>query len=94
MLLVGWPLYLAFNVLGRPYDRFACHYDPYDTHVFHHLFSTMPHYNAIEATKAIKHLLGEYYKFDATSIYKAQWRDTKECLYVKLDDGAPNQGVF
>ncbi|KAF2314492.1 hypothetical protein GH714_026962 [Hevea brasiliensis] len=28
-LLIGWPLYLAFNVSGRPYDRFACHYDPY-----------------------------------------------------------------
>ncbi|KAJ6829210.1 delta(12)-fatty-acid desaturase FAD2-like [Iris pallida] len=24
----GWPLYLAFNVSGRPYPRFACHYDP------------------------------------------------------------------
>ncbi|MBA0580800.1 hypothetical protein Gorai_023002, partial [Gossypium raimondii] len=28
-LTLGWPLYLAFNVAGRPYDRFACHYDPY-----------------------------------------------------------------
>ncbi|KAE8710614.1 Omega-6 fatty acid desaturase, endoplasmic reticulum [Hibiscus syriacus] len=28
-LTLGWPLYLAFNVSGRPYDRFACHYDPY-----------------------------------------------------------------
>ena len=29
-----------------------------DTHVAHHLFSTMPHYHAMEATKAIKPLLG------------------------------------
>ncbi|KAK3205041.1 hypothetical protein Dsin_019087 [Dipteronia sinensis] len=28
-LTLGWPLYLAFNVSGRPYDRFACHFDPY-----------------------------------------------------------------
>ncbi|WCJ34006.1 Delta(12)-fatty-acid desaturase [Euphorbia peplus] len=27
-LTLGWPLYLAFNVSGRPYDRFACHFDP------------------------------------------------------------------
>ncbi|KAF5941330.1 hypothetical protein HYC85_022497 [Camellia sinensis] len=28
-LTLGWPLYLMFNVSGRHYDRFACHYDPY-----------------------------------------------------------------
>lgn len=27
-LTLGWPLYLMFNVSGRPYDRFACHFDP------------------------------------------------------------------
>ncbi|XP_047316729.1 delta(12) acyl-lipid conjugase (11E,13E-forming)-like [Impatiens glandulifera] len=27
-LLVGWPLYLIFNMNGRVYDRFASHYDP------------------------------------------------------------------
>lgn len=192
-LTLGWPLYLAFNVSGRPYDRFACHYDPYgpiysdrerlqifvsdagifvttfvlyqlaaakglawivcvygvpllivngflvlitylqhthpalphydssewdwlrgalatvdrdygvlnkvfhnitDTHVAHHLFSTMPHYNAMEATKAVKPVLGEYYRFDGTPIFKAMWREAKECLYVEPDDDAPTKGVF
>ncbi|GJX92475.1 delta-12 oleate desaturase [Tanacetum coccineum] len=27
-LTMGWPLYLMFNVSGRYYDRFACHFDP------------------------------------------------------------------
>nr|AIN36675.1 delta 12 desaturase [Cannabis sativa] len=193
-LTLGWPLYLAFNVSGRPYDRFACHYDPYgpiysnrerlqifisdigifiatfalyhlvsakglgwvvlvygvpllivngflvlitylqhthpalphydssewdwlrgalstvdrdygilnrvfhnitDTHVVHHLFSTMPHYNAMEATKAVKPILGEYYRLDDTPIVKAMWREAKECLYVEQDDDSPsNKGVF
>ncbi|PNT52105.1 hypothetical protein POPTR_001G012500v4 [Populus trichocarpa] len=143
-LLIGWPLYLTFNVSGRPYDRFACHYDPYspiysdreklqhthpalphydssewgwlrgalatmdrdygilnkvfhnitDTHVAHHLFSNIPHYHAMEATKAIKPILGEFYQFDDTPIYKALWREAKECLYVEPDDGAPEKGVF
>ncbi|XP_062017651.1 delta(12)-acyl-lipid-desaturase-like [Rosa rugosa] len=193
-LTLGWPLYLAFNVSGRPYDRFACHYDPYgpifsdretvqiyisdlgilvtasvlyriamakglawlvcvygvpllitngflvlitylqhthpslphydtsewdwlrgalstvdrdygvlnkvfhnitDTHVVHHLFSTMPHYNAMEATIAVKPILGDYYGFDGTPIYKALWREAKECLYVEPDEDAPNtKGVF
>jgi len=192
-LTLGWPLYLIFNVSGRKYERFACHYDPYgpiysdrerlqiyisdagilavtyglfrlaaakgllwvlcvygapllvvngflvlitflqhthpslphydssewdwlrgalatvdrdygilnkvfhnitDTHVAHHLFSTMPHYHAMEATKAIKPILGEYYQFDGTPFYKAMCREAKECLYVEADEGEHNKGVF
>ncbi|KAK3000337.1 hypothetical protein RJ639_037195 [Escallonia herrerae] len=192
-LTLGWPLYLLFNVSGRPYDRFACHYDPNspiysdreraqiflsdagvlavtyglyrlvlakglswvlciyggpllvvnaflvlitflqhthpslphydssewdwfrgalatvdrdygvlnkvfhnitDTHVAHHLFSTMPHYHAMEATKAIKPILGEYYQFDGTPFVKAMWREAKECIYVEQDEGEQNRGVF
>ncbi|XP_073283626.1 delta(12)-fatty-acid desaturase FAD2-like [Primulina huaijiensis] len=192
-LAVGWPLYLLFNVSGRPYDRFACHYDPNspiysdrervqilvsdagvlavtygllrltaakgffwvfcvygapllvvngflvlitylqhthpslphydssewdwlrgalatmdrdygilnnvfhnitDTHVAHHLFSTMPHYHAMEATKAIKPILDNYYQFDGTPIFKAMWREAKECIYVESDEGNKNKGVF
>ncbi|KAL7113324.1 hypothetical protein ACP275_04G054700 [Erythranthe tilingii] len=192
-LTLGWPLYLAFNVSGRPYDRFACHFDPYgpiynnrerlqifisdvgvlavlcllykvavakglawivcvygvpllivngflvlitflqhthpslphydssewdwlrgalatvdrdygvlnkvfhnitDTHVAHHLFSTMPHYHAMEATKAIKPILGKYYQFDGTPFYKAMWREAKECLYVDPDESSQEKGVY
>ncbi|CAL0321506.1 unnamed protein product [Lupinus luteus] len=189
-LTLGWPLYLAFNVSGRPYDRFASHYDPYgpiysdrerlqiyisdagvlavfyvlyklslakgiawvicvygvpllvvngflvlitflqhthptlphydssewdwlrgalstmdrdygilnkvlhnitDTHVAHHLFSTMPHYHAMEATKAIMPILEDYYQFDGTPIYKAMWREAKECIYVEPDEASQNK---
>ncbi|EXC04784.1 Omega-6 fatty acid desaturase, endoplasmic reticulum isozyme 2 [Morus notabilis] len=191
-LTLGWPLYLLFNVSGRPYDRFACHFDPYgpiysdrerlqiyisdtgilavcyglyrltmvkglawvvcvygvpllvvngflvlitflqhthpslphydssewdwlrgalatvdrdygvlnkvfhnitDTHVAHHLFSTMPHYHAMEATKAIKPILGDYYQFDGTPVYKAMFRETKECVFVEPDE-SDEKGVF
>ncbi|KAH9617822.1 hypothetical protein KSS87_020893 [Heliosperma pusillum] len=192
-LTLGWPLYLLFNVSGRKYERFACHYDPYgpiysdrerlqiylsdigvlavfyglfrlaaskglvwvlgvygapllvvngflvlitflqhthpslphydssewdwlrgalatvdrdygilnkvfhnitDTHVAHHLISTMPHYHAMEATKAIKPILGEYYHSDGTSVFKAMWRETMECVYVAPDEGDKSKGVF
>jgi len=195
-LTLGWPLYLAFNVSGRPYPRFACHYDPNspiysdrervqifisdvglvtavyalyrlaalfgfwwvvrvygvpllivngflvlitflqhthpalphydssewdwlrgalatmdrdygflnkvfhnitDTHVAHHLFSTMPHYHAMEATKAIKPILGEYYQFDGTPVFKAMFREVKECVYIEQDnggEGGKRRGVF
>ncbi|XVE96102.1 hypothetical protein REPUB_Repub02eG0192200 [Reevesia pubescens] len=193
-LTLGWPLYLAFNVSGRPYEEgFACHFNPYgpiyndrerlqiyisdagvlavtyglyrlalakglgwvvcvygvpllvvnaflvvitylqhthpslphydssewdwfrgalatvdrdygilnkvfhnitDTHVAHHLFSTMPHYHAMEATKAIRPILGEYYQFDGTPVYKALFREAKECIYVEPDEGEQDKGVF
>jgi omega-6 fatty acid desaturase (delta-12 desaturase) len=191
-LTLGWPMYLTFNVSGRKYPRFACHFDPYapiyskkerlqilvsdiallavayalfllasdygfswvikvyaipllianaflvlitylqhthpalphydgsewewvrgalitvdrdygmlnhvfhhitDTHVAHHLFSTIPHYNALEATKAIKPILGNYYCFDNTPVYNALWREFRECVYVEAD--SPRQsGIF
>ncbi|KAG1363892.1 omega-6 fatty acid desaturase, endoplasmic reticulum isozyme 2 [Cocos nucifera] len=192
-LILGWPLYLAFNVSGRSYPRFACHFDPYgpiysdreraqifiadagvlaafyglcrlagefgfwwvvrvygvpllivngwlvtitylqhthaalphydssewdwfrgalatvdrdygvlnrvfhhitDTHVAHHLFSTMPQYHAMEATKAIRPILGEYYQFDGTPVFKALWREARECIYVEPDEGGEKKGVF
>jgi omega-6 fatty acid desaturase / acyl-lipid omega-6 desaturase (Delta-12 desaturase) len=189
-LTIGWLLYLAFNTSGRPYPRFACHFDPYspiyndreriqivisdagvlaglfilyklagvygfwwvvrvygmplmivngwlvlvtylhhthpalphydssewdwlrgalstvdrdygilsgvfhnitDTHVTHHLFPTIPHYHAMEATKAIRPILGDYYQFDPTPVLEATWREAKECIYVEEDD---RKGVF
>ncbi|CAN4112489.1 unnamed protein product [Withania somnifera] len=193
VVTMGWPLYLAFNFLGRHYERFACHYDPYgpiyndrerlwiyisdaglmvatyvlycvalaqgmawviciygvpllivngflisitflththpsvphydssewdwlrgalatidrdygvlnnvfhnaaNNHVLHHLFSTIPHYHTMEATKAIKPLLGEYYQADDTPICKALWRESRECIYVEEDEGSQDNGVF
>ncbi|XP_071940149.1 delta(12)-acyl-lipid-desaturase-like [Coffea arabica] len=63
-----------------------------NTHVVHHLFSKMPHYRAVEATEAMKPILGEYYRFDGSPLYKAMWREAKECLYVEPDEGS--KGVF
>uniref|UniRef100_A0A251UHS5 Uncharacterized protein n=1 Tax=Helianthus annuus TaxID=4232 RepID=A0A251UHS5_HELAN len=57
-----------------------------DTHVAHHLLFTIPHYHAMEATKAIKPTLGEYYQFDDTLIIKAMWRETTECFFVEGDE--------
>ncbi|KAL3819881.1 hypothetical protein ACJIZ3_005786 [Penstemon smallii] len=65
-----------------------------DTHVAHHLFSTIPHYHAMEATKAIKPILGSYYQFDGTPILKAVWREAKECVYIEQDEDENKKGVF
>ncbi|MCD9561538.1 Delta(12)-fatty-acid desaturase [Datura stramonium] len=185
-LAFSWPLYLLFNLSGKNYDRFACHYDLYspiytdrerlqiyisdigviatiyglccvalteglswlvciygvpllivnefivlitllhhthsslphydsskwdylrgalatvdrnygalnkvfhnvtDTYILHHIFSNISHYHAMEAIKAIKPLLGEYYQFDDTPILKAMWRDKNSAsMWRKIRD--------
>nr|AFN53647.1 omega-6 desaturase [Linum usitatissimum] len=59
-----------------------------DTHVAHHLFTHMPHYHQLEATKAFIPILGEYYQADPTPFYKALWREMKHCVYVEQDKDA------
>jgi len=58
-----------------------------DSHICHHLFSTMPHYNAIEATKYLKKTLGSYYTADMeTPVFKALWDSWGHCHFVD-DEG-------
>ncbi|KAM3337245.1 hypothetical protein P3S68_031570 [Capsicum galapagoense] len=77
-----------FGLLNKVFHNFG------DTHVLHHLFTAIPHYHALEATNAIKPLLGEYYQFDGTPIYKALRREFSECIYVEKGEGSHDNGVF
>lgn len=54
-----------------------------DTHVCHHLFSTMPFYNAQLATKHIKEVLGPYYLKDNTPVVHALYRAFSTCQFVE-----------
>eukprot|EP00842_Homolaphlyctis_polyrhiza_P005791 jgi/Hompol1/6212/HPOL_004904-RA len=52
----------ALSTVDRDYGIYNYfHHHIGDTHVVHHLFSTMPHYHAQEATAAVKKFLGKYY---------------------------------
>lgn len=57
-----------------------------DTHVVHHLFHTMPHYHAQEATEAVKGLLGDYYRYDSTPIAVALWNSFRDCTALYPDE--------
>ncbi|KAL8257960.1 hypothetical protein R6Q59_030001 [Mikania micrantha] len=85
----------ALSTIDRDYGIFnTIFHDVTNAHVVHHLISTIPHYHTVEATKAIKPILGDYYKYDDTPILKAFWRETKECIFVEPDEGAENSGVY
>ncbi|KAD5317546.1 hypothetical protein E3N88_17492 [Mikania micrantha] len=69
-------------------------HDVTHTHVLHHLISYIPHYHAKEARDAIKPILGEFYKIDRTPIFKAMYREAKECIYIEPDEDGKHKGVY
>jgi omega-6 fatty acid desaturase (delta-12 desaturase) len=69
-----------FGILDGIFHRIT------STHVAHHLFSNMPHYHAEEATKHLVKVLGPYYIFDDTPMFKALWKSYTECRFIE-DEG-------
>ncbi|KAJ4835472.1 hypothetical protein Tsubulata_048076 [Turnera subulata] len=64
------------------------------THLCHHLFPTIPHYHALEATEAIKPILGDYYQRDSTPFLKMLDRAARECVYAEPEEDPNNKGVY
>jgi omega-6 fatty acid desaturase (delta-12 desaturase) len=63
-----------------------------DTHVTHHLFSYLPHYHAVEATEALKNVLGPYYYFNHTPIPQATYESYVKCSVIAPDAKRP--GIY
>jgi omega-6 fatty acid desaturase / acyl-lipid omega-6 desaturase (Delta-12 desaturase) len=67
-----------------------------ETHVLHHYVSTIPFYNADEATEAIKPVMGEHYRSDTTEgpigFIKAMWKSARWCQWVEPSEGAVDDG--
>ena len=58
-----------------------------DTHVVHHLFSTLPFYNAQAALETIKPILGDYYlNDDGAGIVASLWESWRYCRFVDPED--------
>ncbi|KAK0625488.1 bifunctional delta12/omega3 fatty acid desaturase [Bombardia bombarda] len=63
-----------------------------ETHVLHHYVSTIPFYNADEATEAIKPVMGVHYRADTREgpigFIKAMWKSARWCQWVEPNEGA------
>jgi omega-6 fatty acid desaturase (delta-12 desaturase) len=65
----------ALSTIDRDYGILNhFHHHIADTHIAHHIFSTMPHYHAQEATAVLKQVLGKYYAYDDTFFLKALYQ--------------------
>ena len=86
----------TFMTIDRPYGPILnmLHHGIGATHVAHHIDHTIPHYNAWEATEAIKKAFPDIYLYDPTPIHEAMWRIGKHCVAVEKKPGPMGAWVF
>ncbi|KAI0871989.1 fatty acid desaturase-domain-containing protein [Hypoxylon argillaceum] len=67
-----------------------------ETHVLHHYVSSIPFYNADEASDAIKKVMGRHYRADtkggSLGFIRAMWRSARMCHWVEPSEGAQGEG--
>ncbi|CAM9242704.1 unnamed protein product [Ascophyllum nodosum] len=82
----------ALSTRDHDYGIFNNIHHDIGTHVVHHLFPQMPHYHIVEATEAVKPVLGEYFVEPEKSgpipfhLLRRFFKGAKECIYVE-DEG-------
>jgi len=84
----------ALCTIDRPYAELFgffdwVHHHIGSTHVCHHLFSNLPCYHAVEATKHLKAYLKplNLYNYDHDAVVPSMWKAAKECQYVDAPTG-------
>jgi omega-3 fatty acid desaturase (delta-15 desaturase) len=77
----------ALSTIDRDYGWVNPIHHNIGTHVAHHIFITIPHYHLLEATEAIKPVLGEYYHESKEPFWKSLWQSYQTCYFVP-DEGS------
>lgn len=76
----------ALSTVDRSYGIFEPIHHNIGTHVVHHIFSKIPHYNLLEANKHLKQKLGVFHNSSREPILKAFLNAYNNCHYVP-DEG-------
>lgn len=79
----------ALATIDRSYPAFinALHFDIGSTHVLHHIFSYLPHYNAPIANEYLKQVLGDKYLFDKQNVWKSFYETCKISIVENTGNG-------
>jgi acyl-lipid omega-3 desaturase len=72
----------AISSVDRDYGIFNHIHHDIGTHVAHHIFLNMPHYNLLKATEAIKPIMGEYFHESKEPVWKSLWNSAIGCHFV------------
>lgn len=72
----------ALSTIDRNYGFINPIHHNIGTHVAHHIFLNMPHYHLKTATRAIKPILGDYYRQSNEPIWKSFVRSYWACHFV------------
>lgn len=72
----------ALSTIDRNYGLINSIHHNIGTHVAHHIFSNMPHYHLKAATKAIRPILGDYYRQSEEPIWSSFVRSYWACHFV------------
>lgn len=72
----------AISSIDRDYGLINHIHHDIGTHVAHHIFLNIPHYNLLKATAAIKPIMGEYFHESKEPIWKSLWRSAISCHFV------------
>jgi omega-3 fatty acid desaturase (delta-15 desaturase) len=72
----------AISSIDRNYGLINHIHHDIGTHVAHHIFLNIPHYNLLKATEAIKPVMGEYFHESQVPIWQSLWRSSAICHFV------------
>ncbi len=72
----------ALSSIDRSYGIFDEIHHNIGTHVAHHIFIGIPHYNLKAATESLKPLLGKYYRVSTQPIWRSLFASQSSCAFV------------